>query len=370
MAFHRLTNLTPLWVGTWQTARQQPALLQHLETAWQPATVASIETEADAFALLSLACAADGPLICIPEGFSTSRPIQIICLQTNDTVESQLTPIAHWYGAVLAGENANAAIVLHSVGEPESTTVTNGLFQVQAGAKAQLALTLVQDESRNATSLLATRATLAESATLNTVSVTLGGHRNRHDLDIKMLGKNASTKLDSLVMGKSSMQSDVVTTLRHAVPDSTSRQVHKTILDGDSQSAFHGTIVVAEGAHGTDAGQLNRNLLLSESAKVHTRPQLRIENEDVACAHGATVSQLDAEELFYLASRGLSPESARCVLTFGFADDILRAIPHAALRANLSRRVLTELGMSRTPLSCFTRCEDCTSSSEIYGGPA
>jgi Fe-S cluster assembly protein SufD len=126
----------------------------------------------------------------------------------------------------------------------------------------------------------------------------------------------------------------------HALPAATSRQLHKCIADDHSRAVFNGQILVRPGAQGTDARQQSRNLLLSEEARIDTKPQLEIHADDVKCAHGAAIGQLDPEELFYLQSRGMSPGLARKLLTFGFASDLLGRIPVTSLRRQLRLAVL------------------------------
>ncbi|HET8714586.1 MAG TPA: SufD family Fe-S cluster assembly protein, partial [Holophagaceae bacterium] len=126
----------------------------------------------------------------------------------------------------------------------------------------------------------------------------------------------------------------------HAEPRAQSRQLHKAIVDGAARAIFNGRIVVAPHAAGTDAQQQSRTLLLSDRARVDTKPQLEIENDDVKCAHGAAIGQLDPDELFYLQSRGLDLAAARNLLTYGFASDLLGRIPVASLRRALRQQVL------------------------------
>jgi Fe-S cluster assembly protein SufD len=131
--------------------------------------------------------------------------------------------------------------------------------------------------------------------------------------------------------------------LHHAEPSASSHQLHKCIVDGKARAIFNGQILVAPRAQGTDARQQSRNLLLSDAARVDTKPQLEIYADDVKCSHGAAVGQLDPEELFYLQSRGLNADDARNLLTYGFAADVLTHVPVASLR-----RALRHLVMART----------------------
>jgi Fe-S cluster assembly protein SufD len=129
----------------------------------------------------------------------------------------------------------------------------------------------------------------------------------------------------------------------HRRPHGTSHQLYKGILDGKSRAVFNGKVFVHKGAQQTDARQTNRNLLLSNEARVDTKPQLEIFADDVKCAHGATVGQLEEEELFYLASRGLDPDIARNLLTYGFAEEVISKIKIDSIKAQLDEAVLNRL---------------------------
>jgi len=137
--------------------------------------------------------------------------------------------------------------------------------------------------------------------------------------------------------------SDTHTCIDHIKPHCTSHQQHKCIVDETAHAVFNGKIMVRPQAQQTNSSQSSRNLLLSNTAKVDTKPQLEIFADDVKCAHGATVGQLDSEEIFYLESRGLSKESARKLLTYAFAADIIHRIPVASLQQQLEKIVLNQM---------------------------
>ena len=132
----------------------------------------------------------------------------------------------------------------------------------------------------------------------------------------------------------------------HRHPHGTSRQLYKGVLDGKSRAVFNGKVFVRHGAQQTDAQQTNKNLLLSEEARVDTKPQLEIFADDVKCAHGAAIEQLSEDELFYLESRGINPALARNMLTYGFAEEVIERIKIDSVRAELNRFVLGRLGTS------------------------
>ena len=157
-------------------------------------------------------------------------------------------------------------------------------------------------------------------------SLQLGGHLARTELRVELAGEGARTDLAGLALGQGSEHVDHHLLIDHAVPNGTSTQSFRSILDGHARSVFTGKVIVREGAMGTDSDQSNRNLLLSDDAIANTRPQLEIYADDVKCAHGATVGQLDEEALFYLRQRGLSPAQAQALLVEAFAGEIVGTV--------------------------------------------
>jgi Fe-S cluster assembly protein SufD len=136
---------------------------------------------------------------------------------------------------------------------------------------------------------------------------------------------------------------DNQTTLDHAKPHCSSREVYKGVLDGESSAVFNGKIIVRKDAQKTDSKQSNKNLLLSEKAVIDTKPALEIYADDVKCTHGATIGQIDADAIFYLRSRGIGRQEARDLLTYAFANDILARIKYAPLRERLSEGLFARL---------------------------
>ena len=143
-----------------------------------------------------------------------------------------------------------------------------------------------------------------------------------------------------------SQHHDTHSIIDHTVPNCTSHQTYKGVLNDHSRGIFNGKVMVRENAHGTDAQQSNKNLLLSNDARVDTKPQLEIFNDDVKCSHGATVGQLEEEELFYLLTRGLPEILARNLLTYGFAEEIINKIGIESIKKQLDEAVLNRLNTS------------------------
>jgi Fe-S cluster assembly protein SufD len=170
-------------------------------------------------------------------------------------------------------------------------------------------------------------------------SIALGGALARNDLNVLLAAEGIECHLNGLYITAGRQLVDNHTRIEHLKPHSSSREVYKGILDGASSAVFNGKIFVAQDAQKTDAKQSNKNLLLSTEAIVNTNPELEIFADDVKCTHGATIGHLDQDALFYLRSRGLDVETARGMLTYGFAIEIINCIKTAAVRDALSARL-------------------------------
>jgi Fe-S cluster assembly protein SufD len=174
-------------------------------------------------------------------------------------------------------------------------------------------------------------------------SVSLGAALSRHDINIDLAGPGAECSLDGLYMASGRQHVDYHTLIEHKVPHCTSREDYKGVLGGRGRGVFNGRVIVHEGAQKTDASQSNKNLLLSADAEIDTKPQLEIYADDVKCAHGATVGQLDERMVFYLRSRGLDHAQARALLTYGFACDVVDRMGIEPLHRIVADALLDEL---------------------------
>jgi Fe-S cluster assembly protein SufD len=169
--------------------------------------------------------------------------------------------------------------------------------------------------------------------------VLLGGALTRRNIHPVLAGEGAECLINGLFMSNGRQHMDNYMKVEHASPHCESRQVYKGILDGESRGVFHGRIVVHKDAQKTDAKQTNMNLLLSENAQIDTKPQLEIYADDVKCTHGATIGQIDDEAIFYLRSRGLPEASARALLLYAFAGDMLQRMKAEPVRRHLEQLV-------------------------------
>lgn len=225
----------------------------------------------------------------------------------------------------------------------EEAGFTNSATQIFVEDNANLTHFRVQKDADEASNYGVTEISLGRAARYDATSINLGGKISRHDIEAVFTAEGGEALVDGLYMLNASQHHDTHSIIDHRVPNCTSHQSYKGVLNDTSRGVFNGKVFVREGAHGTDAIQSNKNLLLSNEARVDTKPQLEIFNEDVKCAHGATVGQLEEEELFYLLTRGLPDALARNLLTYGFAEEIINKITIESIKTEMDAAVLNRL---------------------------
>jgi Fe-S cluster assembly protein SufD len=205
----------------------------------------------------------------------------------------------------------------------------------------------LQDESLDAFHVSTVH--FQQRARSNVVSnaINLGGSLVRNNITMKLDGEGIEATLNGLSLGTGNQHIDNHTVIDHAKPNCVSHESYKAILDGTSRGVFNGKIFVRKDAQKTDAKQTNKTLLLSDHATIDTKPQLEIFADDVKCTHGATVGYLDDEQMFYLRSRGIGQETAKDILTFAFAVDVIRRIHVEPLRDKLEGMIHERLQQGR-----------------------
>ena len=194
---------------------------------------------------------------------------------------------------------------------------------VALGAEASVSLSTCEEGSKNSHIVQNTYSILESHASWTHFDLTLPSLWTRHNSKASMTAPGASAKLFGLYFGDQDFYCDHNTSVEHLSKETQSQQIYKGILDQKSEAVFNGGVYIAEGASQSFSEQLNKNLLLSKKSEVHTKPELRIYNDDVKAAHGATVGQLDREQLFYLQSRGLSKDQSWDYLMQGFVGEVL-----------------------------------------------
>lgn len=289
------------------------------------------------FTALNAAFMADGAYIRLAAGTALEQPIHLLFLAT----ESGLA--THTRNVVMAEEGSRVVIVEHHAGTDGLTYFTNTLTDIIAARDTQVEHHKLQQESIKAFHIAGVNVDQQHGSRFASSSFALGGELTRIDINVGLNAERTECTLDGLYMTGGRQHVDHHTRIDHIKPCGKSREFYKGILAGASRAVFNGKVVVHPDAQQTDAHQSNRNLLLSENAEVDTKPQLEIYADDVKCSHGATVGQLDADQIYYLRSRGMDDSSARALLTFAFAKEVVERLSLVPLRSRLKKLLLGQL---------------------------
>lgn len=297
------------------------------------------------FVALNTAQFVDGAFIHLARGLVLERPLHILYLTTQTDHGAAL--LSYPRTLIVAEANSQLTVVETYAGHEAEGYLTNSVTEVQVGANASVDHHRLQLEATSANHLGALYARQERDSRFTSLSVALGGGLVRNEAHTLLAGKGAHSDLLGVTWTDGQQHVDNATSIEHARPHCTSHELYKTILDGSSTGAFRGHILVRPEAQKTDAFQSNQNLLLSDRCLANTQPQLEIFADDVRCSHGATIGRLDEDSLFYLRSRGIDLECARCLLTHAFASEVLERVANPSLKAHYSRLIL-----ERMPQNC------------------
>ena len=285
------------------------------------------------FAALNTAFLHDGALVVVPRNLAVAAPIHLLFIATKKEAVSYPRCL------ILAESGSDVTIIEDYVSLQDEAYFTNAVTEIVLADQARVHHTRVQRESAQAFHIANCAVSLAQGSNYQSVNVALGARISRYNLNVLQAAEGTECAVDGLALISGSQLADTHTCIDHAQPHGVSRQLHKCIVGGSAHAVFNGKIMVRPGAQRTDSQQSSRNLLLTGRAQVDTKPQLEIFADDVKCTHGATVGQLDSEEVFYLQSRGLSEIVARNLLTYAFGAEIIDRIPVASLKIQLEKTV-------------------------------
>jgi Fe-S cluster assembly protein SufD len=279
-------------------------------------------------------------VVIIPKGCACEKPVHVLYLAT------QSGTVAYPRCLVIAETGAACTVIEEHVALSEAAYLTNAVTEIAVAPNARVRHVKLQRESGTSFHIGTCAVDLAQDASFESQAITLGARLSRYDLSVVLNGEGAHAQIDGLALISGRQVADTHSLLDHAQPNGRSRQLHKTIVGGGAHAVFNGKVYVRPGAQLTDSAQESRNLLLSDKAQVDTKPQLEIFADDVKCAHGATVGQLDPEQLFYLRSRGMPDSVARNLLTYAFGAAIIQRIPVPSVVVRLERAVMAQTGMA------------------------
>lgn len=280
---------------------------------------ASLANEMDAFSLLNSAFFTNGLLIETAPNFEDDFALHILSVNTMPGFRMHKNMIS-------VAKNSRLTLLESFVSTDEAAYFSNVSTHIDLAENSRLDYYKLQDESPQALHISNLTVQQNADSVFRSQAIDLGGSMVRNNLTTNLNGSGAETTLNGLYLGTGTQHIDNHTVIEHVMPHCNSYELYQGILAEESRGVFSGMIHVHPDAQKTDAKQSNNCLLLSDKAKIDSKPQLEIYADDVACTHGATVGQLNDEEIFYLRSRGISEESARHILTYAFAEKIIQHI--------------------------------------------
>jgi Fe-S cluster assembly protein SufD len=300
--------------------------------------------EENPFTALNTAFLRDGGLIHVPAGVDLPRPINLVFVTTADAAGV----VIHPRNLIVVERNARASVVESYVTlAPGARYWTNPVTEVWTGPNSWVEHTRIQRESEASYHVATTQVEVARDSHYRSFSMAMGASLARHNLNARLADQYSEALLYGLYITHGEQLVDTHTVLYHDHPNCRSWEVYKGILEDRSRAVFNGKVFVKPEAQKTDAKQTNRNLVLSDHAKVDTKPQLEIFADDVKCTHGATVGRLDDVALFYARSRGVPHDAAERLLTYAFAAEVIEEVTLEPVREELDRLVLGRLEAAR-----------------------
>jgi len=290
----------------------------------------------ETFTALNTASFTDAAVIFVPQNQAIATPIHLLFVSTQGQAAALTQPRC----LIVVESNSQVSLIEDYIATDESVYFTNSVTEIALEANAEVNHTRVQRDSKAAFHIGKTAVSQARDSRYVCTAISLGATLSRHNLEVYQTGEQTSTTLNGLTLISGEQVADTHSLISFTKPHSSSNQVHKCIVDGKAHAIFNGKILVPQAAQLTDARQLSKNLLLSPKARIDTKPQLEITADNVKCAHGATVSQLENDEIFYLQSRGIDQAQAVKLLTYAFAYDVIQHIAIASLRDQLLQHVI------------------------------
>ncbi|MFC1664462.1 Fe-S cluster assembly protein SufD [Pseudomonadota bacterium] len=292
-----------------------------------------------AFAALNTAFIKDGAFVRINKGCLVEKPIDLVFIASGADQAQLVSPRV----SIVAEEDSKASVREHYLSLSDGKYFSNAVTEIELLPGAELDHCKLQMEGKGAYHIGGLFSKQRKGSQLISHAIMLGGRLARNEIYAALTEENAQCELNGLFIAKGRQHIDNYTHIHHATHNCTSRELYKGVIDDHAHGVFHGRVVVDEHAQKTDANQQNNNLLLSGNAEIDTKPQLEIYADDVKCAHGATVGQLDENALFFLRSRGIALAEARAILTGAFLRDAVAKINDEQLRSYVDSIVLRQL---------------------------
>jgi len=293
------------------------------------------------FTALNTALFRDGAVIRVAEGVHVEPTVQLVFVSTagSDPIATAPRNFIH------LGRESRLRLVETHVGVSGEVYLANSVTEIELGEHARLEHHKLQSDSIAAFHIASTFVSQAASSRYHNDYFAFGSALSRNEVQCYHVGERVETVLNGLYMISGNQLADCRTRIDHAMPNCTSHEMYKGVLDGRARGVFNGKIHVHPDAQKTDAKQSNQALLLSDDAVIDTKPELEIYADDVRCTHGATVGELDTQALFYLRSRGIPESLARKILIFAFANDVVQGLSVDSLKRHLESVLLADHGL-------------------------
>jgi len=298
-----------------------------------------LKTAADPFTALNAALWQDGVFIQVPAKTKVTSPV--VVLHINDAHHNEC--IAHTRLLVVMEEESELMLIERSASTGEHAIFHTLSEEIVVKEKASFDYVKIQNDEGKLHQVASTMIHQSGSSKVNTFTLTLNGALIRNNFNIAIDGENCESHFYGLYLLNGNTLADNHTVVDHRRPNSFSNELYKGVMDGASKGVFNGKIFVRPQAQKTNAFQSNRNILLTDSATINTKPQLEIWADDVKCSHGCTTGQLDEEALFYLRSRGIALSEAKAMLLYAFAIETLEPIKNPVLKTYLDRLISQRL---------------------------
>lgn len=305
----------------------------------------------DGFTALNASAAGTGTVIHVAKEMVSETPIHVVHVSTANATNVLAQP-RH---LIVVEPHAKASVIESFVALGDATNFTNTVTEVVVEDGATLSHLRVQLESSQAVHIGTVEARQGRDSHFVSFSFIAGSQLSRTNIYTVLNGEGCGTTLNGLYLLDGVQHGDTQTRVEHVAPRCFSREMYKGLLDGASHGVFNGKVYVHPEAQKTDGKQTNQTLLLSDKAKIDTKPQLEIFADDVKCTHGATVGRIDETALFYLKSRGVGATLARQLLMYAFAADILESIEIEPVRDELERMTLARYTGAPTASSTADR---------------
>jgi Fe-S cluster assembly protein SufD len=313
------------------TVRNLAAQIATDPAAVEPHLGKYLDLQRDAFCALNTAFIEDGGYVHVAKGAVAERPIHLLFVSTGH----DFPVMAHPRNLIVVEEGGHATVVEDYVSLDGGAALCNTATELVAGDNSVVSHYRIEREDVRAFNISTLRIQQGRSANVASHSILLGGAIVRNNVHPVLAGEGGECLINGLFVGTGRQHLDNYMLVEHASPHCASRQFYNGILDGAAHGVFHGRIIVHKDAQKTDAKQTNRNLLLSDTAQIDTKPQLEIYADDVKCTHGATIGQLEENALFYLRSRGIDEKSARRLLLMAFAGECLDRMQEGPARTHV-----------------------------------